>query len=565
MKIFFVAVLLLFCSKVFADPQFLELKSGQSQYVVGDKAVLIASVRTSPTDPSMEIYLDASWAASPIKMIRFSDTEYAVVTPPMLVADSYHWEVKAYLQNRETAKGIWASIAVVDKENIQLQQRYLEETDPEKKNLLQQAIDENNILRATLVGQLEQNRTLVETKELYVYAAEVKKGIQKRLSSPLVLSTDKYENTFTYGEGGNLNVEFVPSEIQETYEVEPDIEVALDSNEIALTKITDTTYQAYLDVNLLTVGSHTATANLYIRNKRDSVSLLDAIDRALSRKVEAEQLRDQETNSAMIAYYQREVDDLAAIISAFYDVHLQMRQFTGSASLSLEVVDVSPVVIDQVQIYTSEGSMGTYSISLSTEPTADVTVTASSPDSEVSFSNRKNGQRSSQVSLTFTSANWNVPQAVSIAVADNSVVNGERIVKITHTSSGGDYEGVRVPDVFLNIYDNDSGNLLFDIPQVDLSINGGPGQYGLSLSAEPISDVQVVIDTSVLKVNGEQSEPVIITFTPLNWNQSQIITVEVPPGAQVTANDYYHLSHTVNGTGPYGGQIAGMVFWITDY
>nr|BFD68572.1 hypothetical protein HAGR004_35940 [Bdellovibrio sp. HAGR004] len=209
--------------------------------------------------------------------------------------------------------------------------------------------------------------------------------------------------------------------------------------------------------------------------------------------------------------------------------------------------------------------MVTYYVYLSTEPTADVTITANSPDPEVTFSTSKKEQRSSQVSLTFTSANWNVPQAVSLLISDNSVVDGERIVKITHTASGGDYEAVRVPDVFLNIYDNDYGNLLFDIPQIDLSINGGQGQYGLSLSAEPASDVQVVIDTTVLKVNGELNDPVVITFTPANWNQNQYITVEVPPGAPITANDYYHLNHTVSGTGPYGGQNAGMVFWITEY
>ncbi|AFY03086.1 hypothetical protein [Bdellovibrio bacteriovorus] len=552
------AIMTFLATAAFADPQFIELKSGKTQYVVGERAVLLASVRTSPSDPATEVHLEATWNTDAIKLTKFSDTEFAVVTPVLPDTSPYHWEVKAYLQNRASALNLNSSIALLQKENILLSQKHSLETDPEKKALLLQAISENEALILGLQTQLQQGRTLLETKELYVYPTQVKKG--HRLSSPLQISTDKVDDVFVVGESGTVTFQVNPSEMTETYEFVSEVEATLGASPMVLVKNSDLNYQSSIDGSMLTVGSHAISASLFIRNKRDANSLLDAIDKAALMKAKNEQLRDAETNTALIAYYQREVDDLTAIISAFYAVYADMKIFVATANLTIEVVEISPVYIDQSNIYAYENSSGSYSVALTTEPTANVTIVASSPSSRVTFST-KNG-RSAQMSLTFTPSNWSTPQQILFTTADNSIVDGTEAIKITHTASGGDYEGVRVPDVYVHVMNDDYGSILFDTSQADLSLDGTPTQYGVSLSAEPIGVVQVTIDTTILRVNGQNGLPVVLTFSPSDWNQVQYVSVEIPPGTDLYPYTYHYLDHLASSADGYDGVQGSMVFLI---
>lgn len=558
MKRLFFSTIILFASFASANPQFIDLKSGEAQYEVGERAVLLASVRTSPTDPGMEVHLEATWNSEKMKLTKFSDTEFAVVTPAMPDTNPYHWEVKAYLQDRDSALNLNSSIALIQKENILLNQKHALETDPDKKALLLQAISENEALILGLRSQLELGRTLVETKELYIYPVQSKKA--KKLALPLEISTDKIDNIFTVGEAGNITFTVNPSELSETYEFDSEVEAQMGATQMSVTKNSEVSFQSYLDTNGLAVGYHSISATLFIRNKRDANSLLDAINKAAVMKAKTEQLRDGETSAAMIAYYQREIDDLTAIIAAFYGVYAEMRTSVATASLNIEIVEAaapSPVYIDMTQMSMMEGGGASYYVSLTTEPTADVTIVATSMNSRLTFPGG-----ASQKSLVFTSSNWSVPQEVYFSVPNNMTVDGDQTMKITHTAAGGDYDGVPVPEVAVYVVDDEYPGYQFSIPQVDLSLSGTQAQYGVSLIAEPAGTVEVTIDTSTLMVNGNYGTPVVLTFTPSNWNQSQDVTVEVPPGSVLTEYDYYHLNHSASSQDGYNGVSAGMVFWV---
>jgi predicted extracellular nuclease len=96
---------------------------------------------------------------------------------------------------------------------------------------------------------------------------------------------------------------------------------------------------------------------------------------------------------------------------------------------------------------TEGGATDTYTIALRSQPTADVTVTLNS-DAQVT---------ASATTLTFTPANWNVAQTVTVTAVDDTAVEGNHTGTITHTVSSSDsrYNGIGLPAVIANITDND--------------------------------------------------------------------------------------------------------------
>ena len=96
---------------------------------------------------------------------------------------------------------------------------------------------------------------------------------------------------------------------------------------------------------------------------------------------------------------------------------------------------------------TEGGATDTYTVALTSQPTSDVTITPS-PDSQVTVN---------PPSLTFTAANWYVPQTITVTAVDDNVYEGDHTGLITHSSASSDsfYNGITVGSVTANITDND--------------------------------------------------------------------------------------------------------------
>ncbi|MEG5042796.1 MULTISPECIES: calcium-binding protein, partial [unclassified Microcoleus] len=88
-----------------------------------------------------------------------------------------------------------------------------------------------------------------------------------------------------------------------------------------------------------------------------------------------------------------------------------------------------------------------YKVRLNTQPTANVTV-AITPETQVTVS---------QPALTFTSANWNVAQTVTVSAVDDGVVEGNHVSPISHATTSNDtlYNNLVAP-LTVNISDNDN-------------------------------------------------------------------------------------------------------------
>jgi Ca2+-binding RTX toxin-like protein len=86
-------------------------------------------------------------------------------------------------------------------------------------------------------------------------------------------------------------------------------------------------------------------------------------------------------------------------------------------------------------------------VRLNAQPTANVTVTIT-PESQVTVSLR---------ALTFTPANWNVPQTVRVTAVDDAVVEGNHLGLISHATTSTDtlYNNLVAP-LTVSISDNDN-------------------------------------------------------------------------------------------------------------
>jgi hypothetical protein len=113
------------------------------------------------------------------------------------------------------------------------------------------------------------------------------------------------------------------------------------------------------------------------------------------------------------------------------------------------------------------GAPDAYTVSLTRAPSADVTITIT-PDSQVAVS---------PATLTFTAANWNTPQNVTVTAVDDAIIESTHSGAISHglTSDDPSFGGLPVDGVTVSITDNDfnTAPVLTTIPPQTASV-GSP-------------------------------------------------------------------------------------------
>ena len=98
------------------------------------------------------------------------------------------------------------------------------------------------------------------------------------------------------------------------------------------------------------------------------------------------------------------------------------------------------------------GATDTFDVVLDTAPTADVTVTIT-PDADTDLGNGAGAA----IALTFTPANFDTPQTVTVTAVDDADVEGAHTSTIAFTTASSDagYNGLTIPDLTANVTDND--------------------------------------------------------------------------------------------------------------
>lgn len=199
---------------------------------------------------------------------------------------------------------------------------------------------------------------------------------------------------------------------------------------------------------------------------------------------------------------------------------------------------------------TEGGATDTYSFVLTTQPTADVVITVTA------------GAQLARApaSLTFTAADWNIPQDVTITADDDAVDEDLHMDTVTHSVASGDgsYDGMAVRDVTVNITDNDTAGVTLTASGGTTAVTegGATDSYTVVLDTQPTADVTVTLGVGPdISVN-----PPSVTFNAVNWNLGVAITVRAVDDDLAEGPEVDAVTHTVSSAdGFYDGLAAGSM------
>ena len=197
----------------------------------------------------------------------------------------------------------------------------------------------------------------------------------------------------------------------------------------------------------------------------------------------------------------------------------------------------------------SEGNSASYTVVLSSEPTATVTVTlGGTAGTDLTLD---------KTSLTFTTSTWDTEQTVTVSAGqDDDAVDDP--ATLTHTASGGDYAG-ETADLPVTVDDDESVGIV--LAPTSLTPNeGANASYTVALASEPTATVTVAI--SGQSGTDLTLDKTSLTFTTATWDTEQTVTVTVGSDDDAV-DDTATLTHTASG-GDYAGETADLPVTVDD-
>ena len=219
------------------------------------------------------------------------------------------------------------------------------------------------------------------------------------------------------------------------------------------------------------------------------------------------------------------MDDLVADGDTEYQINLVSssadngyNQLSDRRILTNSDNDTAGLVLSSVNRHTSEaGQTASFTVKLASQPMFDVTVMPIS-------SNTAEGKIASGA-LTFTRANWNQPQTVTVTGVDDTVDDGsiDYSVELQATSSDSGYNGRNGSRTLTND-DNDAGGLVIGSVTGHTSESGQSTSFTVQLASKPEGDVSVAVASSDITEGRLVTSNLV--FTAANWNQPQTVTVD---------------------------------------
>ena len=202
------------------------------------------------------------------------------------------------------------------------------------------------------------------------------------------------------------------------------------------------------------------------------------------------------------------------------------------ANATVRVFAPGVLFLDTEGLTTSEGgATASFRLSLSKQPSANVTITPSSSDAS---------EGSVTGALTFTPANWSQNQPVTVTGVDDATADGRQDYQITFrlSSAATDYHGLSVTAVAISNSDNDPLPLTVDPVTRDDVINREEKAEGVLISGATgsLQGVRVSVSAGA----EEQSST---SGADGRWS------VQLPPGSSVISGDSLAVTVTASKDG----------------
>jgi len=198
--------------------------------------------------------------------------------------------------------------------------------------------------------------------------------------------------------------------------------------------------------------------------------------------------------------------------------------------------DAPGILVDPLNIQVSEfGDTDTFDIVLTSQPTADVTITLTSTDlTEGTVS---------PASVTFTPANFNVPQTVTVTGVNDPIADGNQVFTIVTgavTSADPGYAGLDPPNVTAINVDNETPNVYVKARRrLFTTESGGTATFRVRLTTQPSADVTCTLASSDI-TEGQVSPPALV-FSAANFNQFKTVTIIGIDDAIVDGDQLYTI------------------------
>ncbi|MFO0665441.1 MAG: hypothetical protein U0174_15910 [Polyangiaceae bacterium] len=177
---------------------------------------------------------------------------------------------------------------------------------------------------------------------------------------------------------------------------------------------------------------------------------------------------------------------------------------------------------------TEDGDKVTFTVALKSKPTGDVTIALTSDKVAEGTVDK--------ATLTFTAANFDTPQTVTVTGVDDEIDDGDQDYKISMavTSTDTGYAAITPTPVALKNMDNDTAGIIVGAatPNKNTTEKGGKVTFTVRLRSKPSADVTVpVLSDTVTEGTADKAS---LTFTAANYKVEQTVTVT---GADEVAPD----------------------------
>ncbi len=203
--------------------------------------------------------------------------------------------------------------------------------------------------------------------------------------------------------------------------------------------------------------------------------------------------------------------------------------------------DTAGITVSSISGPTAEsGTTATFTIVLNSKPTSSVAVALSSND--LTEGTVFPG------SVTFTTANWNIPQTITVTGVNDDVQDGNisyLIVTSQATSSDTNYSSINPADVNVSNTDNDIAGYTFSATSGLVTTEaGGTATFTIKLTSQPTANVTISLTSSD---PGEGTvSPSSVIFTPANWNTAQTVTITGVNDYEADGNIAYTIITTIS-------------------
>ena len=206
-------------------------------------------------------------------------------------------------------------------------------------------------------------------------------------------------------------------------------------------------------------------------------------------------------------------------------------------------------------LVTSEaGGQAQFSVVLDSQPTATVTVPIKSLNLQEGTVDVKQ--------LVFTTANWSTPQTFTVRGVDEVLVDGDKSYQISIgklKTKDKAFKAVAASTRTLTNIDNDIPAIQVTAGQIlQTTEGGGKATFTVRLATKPTANVVIPLQSSNT-LEGKVTSS--LTFTKLNWNKPQTVTITGVNDSQIDGAQAYQIAFqpAQSSDAAYNGKTANSV------